>query len=275
MLKHYSALKHLRLSSIPLFSGKGASEVRPVVIARLSSLTFFNGSGVSPKERVDAEKVYLRRCMRELQESSLYFPLPVRGEEEHKGAEPVAPEGQVLLASTLRPAYNRHTFNHSASLPVPPVTESSSGSVDAVPMPVTGPTSFCTVATEVLSLHPRFQELFSQYGADILSLGQSSGGAANHQGTLMSDLISLTFRNMTTGGDFEPVVKKLPSSLSVAKLKLMIKQLFGLDVHLQLLSLKVYKNTPPFPLDDDMSSIGYFGAVDGAEVFVSEAKRAD
>ena len=60
-----SALTYLRLSHVPLFKGKGASEVRPVVIARMANLAFFNGSKVQGRERMDSEKSYIRRVLRE------------------------------------------------------------------------------------------------------------------------------------------------------------------------------------------------------------------
>ena len=59
----YAACRILRLSQVPLFKGKGASEVRPMVIGRMAALVFFNGSGISPRERTDAEKSYLRSIM--------------------------------------------------------------------------------------------------------------------------------------------------------------------------------------------------------------------
>lgn len=44
-LSTYETCTILRLSQIPLFTGKGASEVRPMVIGRMKNLFFFNGSG--------------------------------------------------------------------------------------------------------------------------------------------------------------------------------------------------------------------------------------
>jgi tubulin-specific chaperone E len=62
-LASYQSCRFLRLSQVPLFAGKGASEVRPLVIGRIPSLVFFNGSGISPRERTDAEKSYLRSIL--------------------------------------------------------------------------------------------------------------------------------------------------------------------------------------------------------------------
>lgn len=143
---------------------------------------------------------------------------------------------------------------------------------------------------------------------------------------LASELINITLRNLTfsSGGKLEPVVKKLPQSLTVSKLQLVVKQvcvlcccnpfplppskaitqpdatnpccfsfefteiflcscrnarvcathpqLFGLDPHLQQLSLRLYKDAVPVLLDDPQASIGYFGAIDGSEIFINEAK---
>ena len=55
----------MRLSQVPLFSGKGPSEVRPLVIARIERLSVLNGSIINPRERRDSEKGYLRSIFNE------------------------------------------------------------------------------------------------------------------------------------------------------------------------------------------------------------------
>ena len=62
-------LPPLSLTQVPLFTGKGSSEVRPIVIGRIKQLQFFNGSGVGPRERTDAEKTYLRSIMYALEDA--------------------------------------------------------------------------------------------------------------------------------------------------------------------------------------------------------------
>jgi len=52
----------------------------------------------------------------------------------------------------------------------------------------------------------------------------------------------------------------------------MIKQMFGLDPRLQQLSIRVYKDAMPALMDDPQCSLHYFGAIDGAEIFINEAK---
>jgi hypothetical protein len=121
-------------------------------------------------------------------------------------------------------------------------------------------------------LHPRYASLWDKYGADLIlpGAGQSNSGTTG----LASEMISITFKNMSFGsnGTLEPLTKKLPRSLTISKLRMLVKQLFGLDPRLQLLSLRVYRDSVPTLLDDDMSTLQYFGAIDGAEVFINEDK---
>lgn len=199
-LSSYSGISHLRLSHIQLFAGKGASEVRPKVIARMKNLMFFNGSGINPRERLDAEKNYLRSVIREMDEA-----------------------GRKIEDFTNNPAYSL--------------------------------------------LHPRFEELYARYSHDLVPMGRVNEGL-----TLAADMITVTFRNMSTKGSFEPSQKKIPSSVTIARLRMMIKQMYSLDPRLQQLSIRLYKDSVPTLLDDDQANLQYFGAIDGAEIFINESK---
>lgn len=215
-LAEYPHLRVLRLSTIPLFSGRGSSEVRPEVIGRIKQLAFFNGSQITPRERGESEKNYLRAIM---------FDRNAR---------------QALAAAAA------DIVDKSVATSAAP----SSG-VDEV-------------------LHPRFAELMTLYGADLVPASRANSGPTN----LAAELVSVTFKNLSflTNGSLEPITKKIPRSLLVSKLQLMVKQLFGLDPRLQHLSMRVHKDAPPVFLDDEKSSLQYFGVVDGAEIFVNEAK---
>lgn len=35
---------------------------------------------------------------------------------------------------------------------------------------------------------------------------------------------------------------------------------------------QLYKDSPPTLLEDDLTSLNYYGAMDGAEIFINEAK---
>lgn len=205
-LGEYPALQVIRLSQVPLFAGRGASEVRPFVIARMANLNTLNGSIVSGRERSDAEKIYLRSIVRE--------------------------------KNTAMQQHGRTEEDVERCLAV---------------------------------LHPRYRLLWEKYGADMIMPG--TGGAVSGTG-MANEMISITFKNLSFGsnGTLEPITKKLPKSLTVSKLRLLVKQLFGLEPRLQQLSIRVYKDSPPTLLDDEMSSLQYFGAIDGAEIFINEDK---
>jgi hypothetical protein len=212
----------LRITNIPLFVNKGASEVRPLVIARMGQLQVLNASKISPRERDDSEKTYLRVILR---------------------------EKDAWLASQPR---DQTVFAQAAAA-------GSSSTSDRE-----------EDAQRALALfHPRFQVLFDRYGADITAAVKAAAG-----GNMAAELISITFKNLSFGsnGSLEPITKKLPRSLTVSKLHLLVKQLFGLEPRLQQLALRVYKDSVPTVLEDDMSTLAYYGAIDGAEVFVNEDK---
>jgi hypothetical protein len=199
-LSSFSSISNLRVSHIPLFAGKGASEVRPEVIGRMANLSFFNGSGISPRERIDSEKLYLRRILKDIEDAiQLGRPLD---------------EKAIFL------------------------------------------------------LHPRQAALKDQHGADLLPMGNMAAG-----GSMSAELLSVTFQNLAFGATnsrYDPIVKKLPASLTLEKTKMMVKQLFNVDPAVQLLSLRCYKDSPPVLLDDDQVSLAYYGCINGAEIFINE-----
>jgi hypothetical protein len=96
---------------------------------------------------------------------------------------------------------------------------------------------------------------------------------------MASELLTVTFNNFsfTGGGSLEPITKKLPASVSIMNMKMMVKQLFGLDPSLQQLSWshKDYQDSPPVFMDDENAPFAYYGAVDGADIFINEAKGGD
>jgi len=65
-LTHFPSLTSLRFASNPLTRGMGQGEARQLLIARVPTLTRVNGAEISVKERIDAERSYIRRVNREL-----------------------------------------------------------------------------------------------------------------------------------------------------------------------------------------------------------------
>jgi hypothetical protein len=116
-----------------------------------------------------------------------------------------------------------------------------------------------------------YEELNALHGADVVPGGSSTTG-----GSMASELLTVTFLNLSfsSGGSLDPVTKKVPSSVSIMNMKMMVKQLFGLDPALQQLSWshKEYQDSPPVWMDDDQAPLAYYGAVDGSDIFINEAK---
>ena len=90
--------------------------------------------------------------------------------------------------------------------------------------------------------HPRYSQLLELFGKEVhLSASAASSSSSAGANTLAAELISVTLHNLTfsSNGSLEPASKRLPRSLSILKLRLIVKQLFGLEPHLQLLSIRV------------------------------------
>lgn len=186
--------------------------MRPEVIARVAKLEIYNASVISVRERLDAEKNYLRNIIRVMQ---------VESQQE---------------------------------------SSSESANLDDV----------ATKKENFLQYHPRYTELNAKYGSELIPLGSST--SSGH--TMASEMVTITFHNLSfsSNGSLEPVQRRLPSSLSVDKIKLMVKQLFGLDPHIQQLSLRPFKDSIPIVMDESDASIKYFGATENSDIFINEAK---
>jgi hypothetical protein len=215
-LATYPLLTSLRLTNIPLFANKGASEVRPEVVGRIARLQVFNGSNATPRERMDSEKIYLRKMLRQKR--------VIESEVDTAGLD---------------------------------AASSSSSSSDS---------------SAFESMNPRFAALNELYGADLLPMGGE--GPSSGLVSMASDMVAVTLHNLSfaSNGSLEPISRKLPASLRVDRLRLMVKQLFGLETHQQQLSVRQYKGAVPVLMDEDSATIGYFGAIDGADFFINEAK---
>lgn len=194
-LTEFIELENLRCSHIPLFVGMGSSEVRPLIIGRLFRLNVFNGSSIGKRERLEAEKTYLRYILKYLLENN-----------------------------------NNEDFCRKE--------------------------------------HPRYDELKLKHGEEV-QVG--SVFDATLKG-MAADLVEITFKCIAISSvSNDPVVKRLPRSITIFKLRTMLKQLFGIDPDVQQLAIRLDKDALPTVLDDDDSTIAYYGAIDGSEIYVNEA----
>lgn len=128
----------------------------------------------------------------------------------------------------------------------------------------------CDLST-LLIAHPRYTELMSCYAEEMIvpSGRNDSTGPRN----LASELITIKIINVTSSNvsPQEPSTeKRLPITLTVGKLREMLGQLYGLDPECHQLALRMDKDSIPIVLDDDDSSLGFYGAVDGSEIFINE-----
>lgn len=139
-----------------------------------------------------------------------------------------------------------------------------------------GRASTSTVFTGVDALasfrlkHPRFEELTAKYAGDIVSFAADSDSGSS----LGADLLDIKLNNVSfsasTGQQCDPISRRLPASLTVGRLKLIVKQLFGLDPVVQQLSIRDDKDVPPTLLDDDEATLRYVGAANGSEIYINE-----
>lgn len=226
-LRSIESLRSLRLTHIPLFQGKGASEVRPLVVARIPQLQFLNGSSISQKvcssvvcaaclcvvadsaicafvqERADSEKNYLRRALRDLQ----------------AGKRP-ALEGEEVKSED-----------------------------------------------EVRRLYQLFDLYAQKYGTEMGAAGSGAGSVP-----MAAEMLTVTLQSMAaTSATVPEVQKNLPGSLAVAKLKLMMSKIFGLEPSRQALYFRAPGEDLPTPLDDDAQSLSYFGVTSGCTICMNEA----
>jgi hypothetical protein len=88
-----------------------------------------------------------------------------------------------------------------------------------------------------LSEHPRYPELFETYKHLVaVNSNQTSGAGSN----LAASVCNVTVRSMAPSScDIEPIIRRLPDSLAVGRLKALCARAFGLDVDLMSLHFRI------------------------------------
>ncbi|KAJ4809988.1 Tubulin-specific chaperone E [Rhynchospora pubera] len=120
---------------------------------------------------------------------------------------------------------------------------------------------------EIHRAHPRFVELKALHGIEDEKL--QAGGSGPQ--TLASTLINLTLKCVGPSmGEKQSLTKKLPPSVTVAKLKALCESFFKLkDIKLRLFLEE--KGSPlPLPLDDDMATLMELGLGTEATIIIDE-----
>jgi len=188
-----------------------------------------------PQERMEAEKTYVRRVMREL--AAATAPVTTAPQGEGCGAPPVPTANVSAIYASLKDLPTLVASSHAAA--------------------------------EVLAAHPRFATLYRTFGAMLTPSTNGGTGAIANQ-----EVLTVKLRSMAAGSiEKDPVQKKLPATFQVGKLKQLFKRLFDQEPELQTLYFesgdKQSGMVPTF-LDDDDAGIGFFGVSDGCTIFMNE-----
>jgi tubulin-specific chaperone E len=210
-----------------------SAATRHEIVARVSRLTQLNGSLIADQERKDAEIRYLRRVLGLVKTSELA--------KDGKEVDVVSKDGGGTAEEDAPPS--------DAASAVPSTRAAQTGS------------------EAVAANHPRLKALLGSYGELSVSVSRKTG-----DGTMGDDLIEVTLVCVAaSAGEKAPVTKKVPASLSVAKLKLLCEKLFKVSVHKQKLFHKDVDAAHPELLEPDDYDVAYLGVKDGSRVLVEEA----
>eukprot|EP01022_Parablepharisma_sp_SALTPOND_P008497 TRINITY_DN136146_c0_g1_i1.p1 TRINITY_DN136146_c0_g1~~TRINITY_DN136146_c0_g1_i1.p1 ORF type:complete len:568 (+),score=45.01 TRINITY_DN136146_c0_g1_i1:68-1705(+) len=116
--------------------------------------------------------------------------------------------------------------------------------------------------------YPRWAELVKQYGnpADF-----GGGNIKEVQFNIESRSVGVTLRSMCKASVHkEPVVKKLPETMTIGALKGLCAKIFAIDVLKQRLSYHADKESFPYDLEDDLRQLGYYAVNDGSEIWIHD-----
>ncbi|KAM7279303.1 hypothetical protein ACFE04_006437 [Oxalis oulophora] len=241
--------KDIRLSENPVADPGRGGIPRFVLIARLAKVEMLNGSEVRTRERKESEIRYTfsfrMTCYFLFNES---FTLTITG---------------FLLVNLSVFLYNLAGFNNC-----PQVKQTKchfpynlAGYVRLVMSKMQGNSD------EINHLHPRFSALKEFYGLDD---ERPSNGTAGPQ-KMASGLLSITLKCVGASmGEKHPVTKKLPSTTTVGKLKILCESFFKLKSIRPKLFLQ--EEGSPFPtlLDDEMASLADLGVETESTILVDE-----
>jgi hypothetical protein len=141
-----------------------------------------------------------------------------------------------------------------------------------------------------VTLHPRYHELLTVHGPPLLAASLIGGkDAAN---TLIDELISTSRiililieyytnrtacasdlklqSNLASNPSEKPLVKKLSATMQIGQLKSIVSKLFKTDSDRIQLQLITSDSPMPTLMDDDLNSLSYYGATEGAEIVVND-----
>jgi hypothetical protein len=120
--------------------------------------------------------------------------------------------------------------------------------------------------TEVWRDHPQYRGLLEQHP----DWHHDSSSDARHP-SMATHAINVTIRSMAAAScSMEALHKRLPSTITVGRVKALCARAFGLDADLQILHVMENGAAFPTPLDDDEHTLAYFGVTDGSDILMNE-----
>eukprot|EP00980_Cylindrotheca_fusiformis_P024244 scaffold11680_cov142-Cylindrotheca_fusiformis.AAC.2 len=121
---------------------------------------------------------------------------------------------------------------------------------------------------KLVSEHPNYLVLLEKHKNMVISTAKNQNGAGTN---LASSVCNVTIRSLAVSScDMEPIIRRLPDSLPVGRLKALCGRAFGLDVDLMTLHFRVERDAFPAELDNDDNTLNYYGVCDGAEILMNE-----
>nr|CCC89736.1 unnamed protein product [Trypanosoma congolense IL3000] len=116
------------------------------------------------------------------------------------------------------------------------------------------------------TLHYPLLDVLREKHKDVITVIYREGETASHDGT-MHMMLNVTLRC----DGFEETKKRVPSSMTVGKLKALVRAVYSVapsDQQLSFMSGDKGVVEPPTKLDNELQSLSFYGMCDGAVIFV-------
>ena len=256
----FPALSSLRLDQTPLTQAQGVATTRSTLIARLGpQLQTLNGTAISDRERTDAERRFVRTWSK-----------PVRDWQQQQQQQSLEQEQNGTVTATTS----------SLAEPLQPDTMNKEKDPEAQHH------AAC------------FWYLASQHHSALLShpLSSTNSSSSSSGADWSLSLVSVTLCSHAPNScDMAALHRRLPLTLTIAKLHALLARHYGLEVDRQELRLALPTTTTcrsstrsahtttttrteavvPTVLDDPDRDLTYFGVVDGCTIYMHERDDCD
>jgi len=120
--------------------------------------------------------------------------------------------------------------------------------------------------------HPRYVQLYEKYGSSVTRAGSGAGGSGTGVGG--PSIVEVQIKCIApSAGERPPTFRRLPVSMTVAKVCMLCEKLYGVPAIKQALSLVLAsaEDDFPVPLENGRDDLAFLGVQDGSTIFVNEA----